>query len=113
MPGLARSPNIVATFILISDALFADELFSVVWDPSREPILFFDQSAVLHAMWYNIQIQIHRPFIVPKGTPISSSSLAICRSAARSCARVLDTQREKGRLMMFGFTVSAGKAFPT
>ncbi|KAF8877341.1 hypothetical protein CPB85DRAFT_1343875 [Mucidula mucida] len=77
----------------------------LVWDPLREPILFFDQSAVLHAMWYNIQIQIHRPFIVPKGTPISSSSLAICRSAARSCARVLDTQREKGRLMMFGFTL--------
>ncbi|KIY73021.1 hypothetical protein CYLTODRAFT_387421 [Cylindrobasidium torrendii FP15055 ss-10] len=75
----------------------------LVWDSHRQTTVFFDQSAVLHSIWYNVQIQIHRPFILPLGTEISSQSIAITRSASRSCARVLDAQRERGRLKMFGF----------
>ncbi|KAJ6594114.1 fungal-specific transcription factor domain-containing protein [Mycena capillaripes] len=58
------------------------------WDPNRTGI-FFDQSAVLHAMFYNLQITIHRPYI-HKPTILALPSLAICTSAARSAIHVTD-----------------------
>ncbi|KAJ7680543.1 fungal-specific transcription factor domain-containing protein [Mycena polygramma] len=58
------------------------------WDPDRTGV-FFDQSAVLHAMYYNLQITIHRPYIHQPGD-LAFPSLAICTSAARSSIHVTD-----------------------
>jgi hypothetical protein len=66
----------------------------VRWDPNREDFNFFNQSVVLYASYYHIQILIHRPFIPSpsKPSPLSFPSLAICTNAARSCSHVVDTQ---------------------
>ncbi|KAJ7702988.1 fungal-specific transcription factor domain-containing protein [Mycena rosella] len=58
------------------------------WDPDRTGV-FFDQSAVLHTMYYSLQITIHRPYI-HKLTTLAFPSLAICTSAARSGIHVVD-----------------------
>ncbi|KAJ6608507.1 fungal-specific transcription factor domain-containing protein [Mycena sp. CBHHK59/15] len=71
------------------------------WDPNRADPLFFDQSVALHCSYYHLQILIHRPFIpmVRKSAPTALPSLAICTSAARACANVVDIQRQrKGRV---------------
>jgi hypothetical protein len=70
----------------------------VRWDPSREDLAFFEQSAYLYAAYYQLQILIHRPFIATGqgagGEGMSTGvgpSLAICTHAARACAKVLHT----------------------
>ncbi|KAF9037629.1 fungal-specific transcription factor domain-containing protein [Panaeolus papilionaceus] len=67
------------------------------WDPNREDPLFFNQSVMLYATYYHIQILVHRPFIPSpsKPSPLSFPSLAICTNAARSCSHVLDIQRKR------------------
>jgi len=67
------------------------------WDPNREDVQFFNQSAFLHASYYHLQILIHRPFIPSprKASPLSFPSLAICTNAARSCSHVVDIQRRR------------------
>jgi hypothetical protein len=57
--------------------------------------MFFNQSALLYANYYYVQIMIHRPFISScrKPSVLSFPSLAICTNAARSCCHVMDTQR--------------------
>src|SRR5215471_16130262 len=69
----------------------------VRWDPNRENPAFFDQSAMLYATYYYIQILIHRPFIPSprKPSPLSFPSLAICTNAARSCSHVLDVHHSR------------------
>ncbi|TFK89351.1 hypothetical protein K466DRAFT_584659, partial [Polyporus arcularius HHB13444] len=64
------------------------------WDPTRENLLFLNQSANLYAHYYQLQIAVHRPFIPSprKPSPLSFPSLAICTNAARSCIHVLDVQ---------------------
>ncbi|KAF7312879.1 Zn(2)-C6 fungal-type domain-containing protein [Mycena kentingensis (nom. inval.)] len=67
------------------------------WDPSRADPVFFDQSAALQCGYYHLQILVHRPFIpmMRKKAPTALPSLAICTSAARSCANVVDVQRRR------------------
>ncbi|KAK7043156.1 Gypsy retrotransposon integrase-like protein 1 [Paramarasmius palmivorus] len=67
------------------------------WDPNREDELFFNQSGVLYAQYYETQIFIHRSFIpTPKRpSPLTFPSLAICTNAARSCTHIVDTQRRR------------------
>ena len=74
-------------------------LSSVRWDPNREDDTFFNQSVYLYAMYYHIQIIIHRPFIPSptKPSPLSFPSLAICTNAARSCSHVVDIHRLRAR----------------
>ncbi|PPQ91999.1 hypothetical protein CVT25_004655 [Psilocybe cyanescens] len=59
----------------------------LIWDPQRQDDLLFQQSANLHATFYYVQIQVHRPFMTKK-SPMSFSSLAMCTYAARSCASI-------------------------
>ncbi|KAJ7497597.1 putative fungal-specific transcription factor [Mycena latifolia] len=87
------------------------------WDPKRKNRLHFKQSAALYTAYYNVQILVHRPFIpVPLEASLPGElpsylrcahanhrfcigahpSLAICTSAARSCARIIDTQQQAG-----------------
>ncbi|KAI0749212.1 fungal-specific transcription factor domain-containing protein [Daedaleopsis nitida] len=67
------------------------------WDPTRENLLFLNQSANLYANYYQLQIAVHRPFIPSprKPSPLSFPSLAICTNAARSCIHVLDVQYKR------------------
>ena len=73
--------------------------FPVRWDPTREDENFFNQSASCYALYYHIQILIHRPFIPSpnKPSPLSFPSLAICTNAARSCSHVAEVQRRRIR----------------
>ncbi|KAF8910428.1 fungal-specific transcription factor domain-containing protein [Gymnopilus junonius] len=67
------------------------------WDPNREDVRFFNQSATLYAAYYHVQILVHRPFIPSpsKPSPLSFPSLAICTNAARSCTHVVDIQQKR------------------
>ncbi|KAJ7830660.1 fungal-specific transcription factor domain-containing protein [Mycena olivaceomarginata] len=67
------------------------------WDPARQDQVFFDQSVALHCAYYHLQILIHRPFIpmIRKSAPTGLPSLAICTSAARTCANIVDIQRQR------------------
>ncbi|KAJ7135720.1 fungal-specific transcription factor domain-containing protein [Mycena epipterygia] len=67
------------------------------WDPARADDVFFDQSVALQCAYCHLQILIHRPFIpmVRKSAPTALPSLAICTSAARACAKMVDVQRQR------------------
>ncbi|PIL26803.1 transcription factor [Ganoderma sinense ZZ0214-1] len=73
------------------------------WDPTRENLLFLNQSANLHANYYQLQIAVHRPFIPSprKPSPLSFPSLAICTNAARSCIHVLDVQYNRAGVPLY------------
>ncbi|KAH9479055.1 Putative transcriptional regulatory protein [Psilocybe cubensis] len=59
----------------------------LVWDPHREDMLHFQQSAHLHYLLAYIQIQSHRLFLTRQSS-LSFASLAMCTSAARSCGHI-------------------------
>ncbi|KAJ6522868.1 fungal-specific transcription factor domain-containing protein [Mycena capillaripes] len=67
------------------------------WDPARQDPVFFDQSVALHCAYYHLQMLIHRPFIpmLRKSAPTALPSLAICTSAARAIAGMVDVQRRR------------------
>ncbi|KAJ6542285.1 fungal-specific transcription factor domain-containing protein [Mycena vulgaris] len=67
------------------------------WDPARPDPIFFDQSVALYCAYSHVQIIIHRPFIpmMRKSAPTALPSLAICTSAARTCANMVDVQRRR------------------
>ncbi|KAK7045614.1 Gypsy retrotransposon integrase-like protein 1 [Paramarasmius palmivorus] len=60
------------------------------WDPNLKEDLFFKQSALLYASYYQTQIFIHKPFIPTPHNPSSLSfpSLTICTTAARACSHI-------------------------
>ncbi|KAJ2917687.1 hypothetical protein MD484_g2697, partial [Candolleomyces efflorescens] len=67
------------------------------WNPTRPADEFFDQSAMLLAAYYHVQIFLHRPFIGVTDDPVLAlSSLAICTNAARACARIMEAHAQKG-----------------
>ncbi|KAL1745710.1 fungal-specific transcription factor domain-containing protein [Schizophyllum fasciatum] len=68
------------------------------WDPERADPIFFDQSACLMASYHHLQIFVHKPFITPLESMVTSltfPSLAICTFAARSCARLVEVQSKR------------------
>ncbi|KAJ6552571.1 fungal-specific transcription factor domain-containing protein [Mycena vulgaris] len=67
------------------------------WDPALHDPVFFDQSVALYCAYSHVQILVHRPFIpmVRKSAPTALPSLAICMSAARTCANMVDVQRRR------------------
>lgn len=69
------------------------------WDPKREDVTFFNQSSVLFATYYHVQILIHRPF-VGKSSPVTFASLAMCNNAARACSRIFAAQVARGKSIM-------------
>ncbi|KAJ7042349.1 fungal-specific transcription factor domain-containing protein [Mycena alexandri] len=67
------------------------------WDPAQTDPVFFDQSVALHCAYYYIQVLIHRNCIpiLQEVAPMAVPSLAICTTAARACANILDIQRRR------------------
>ncbi|KAI0741238.1 fungal-specific transcription factor domain-containing protein [Irpex lacteus] len=78
------------------------------WDPNREDPVFLAQSAALYALYYNLQIIVHRPFISSPRKPSSLvfPSLAICTNAARSCIHVLDVNYRRNGSASFSNIMS-------
>jgi hypothetical protein len=101
MSGFRQSRTIVSIQVYHICVLCVEPSFVVRWDPQNPDLTFFDQSAVLYAHYYYIQILVHRPFVTHHAARTSSAVayLAICANAARSCARVMDTQTRRGRVM--------------
>lgn len=82
---------------------------TVRWNPTNENRIFFVQSAALYCSYYQLQILIHRPFIISynNSSPVSFSSFALCMNAARSCIHVVDiAHRRAGFLPVTFFQVS-------
>ncbi|GAA5829265.1 hypothetical protein JCM3766R1_001041 [Sporobolomyces carnicolor] len=68
----------------------------VRWNPGQQDDDALLNSAGLYACYYSTQILIHREFISPsRSAALGFPSLAICSNAARSCAHVLDTLRQR------------------
>ncbi|KZV76630.1 hypothetical protein PENSPDRAFT_646069 [Peniophora sp. CONT] len=67
------------------------------WDPSKEDPVLMIQSANLYAMFYSLQILVHRPFMMKrdKSSPLAFPSLSICANAARSTARILAVVKQR------------------
>ena len=75
----------------------------VRWDPNREDVLFLNQSAILYANYYQLQIFVHRLFIPSPRRPLANPnmslpSMTICVNAARACLRVLDVQHRRAMM---------------
>ncbi|KAJ7926992.1 hypothetical protein B0H13DRAFT_1861756 [Mycena leptocephala] len=89
-----RTSRITTFYLQSEDTVWAPQ---VRWDPARADPVFFDQSVALHCKYYHLQIFIHRPFIpmVRKSASTALPSLAICTSAARACANMVDVQRRR------------------
>jgi len=70
---------------------------AVRWDPKREDDVFFNQSAILYANYYTLQITVHRVFLTSsqKGGHQTFPSLAICTNAARALSHVVSIQQER------------------
>lgn len=70
---------------------------------------FFNQSAFLYALYYQVQITVHRQWIPsPKKTSaLSFASLAICTNAARSSIHILEVQHERYPHSSYHFIVRA------
>ncbi|KAF9040397.1 hypothetical protein BDZ89DRAFT_1060488 [Hymenopellis radicata] len=82
---------------------WVDDLPSFLrWNPHHPNTLFFRQSMTLYALYYFIQIQVHRPFIwntgrSPSEVPsVSYPSLAICVNAARALCHIVDIYQKRG-----------------
>ncbi|KAH9481989.1 ABC-transporter-regulating transcription factor [Psilocybe cubensis] len=60
------------------------------WDSGERNEVFFHQSVILHATYSYVQIQIHRPYLLAKGSPLTAPSFAICSNAARTCSGILE-----------------------
>ncbi|KAJ6557321.1 fungal-specific transcription factor domain-containing protein [Mycena vulgaris] len=77
------------------------------WDPKRFPGPFFDQSALLYATYYYVQIVIHRPYIHKDTSALASPSLSICTSAARSTIRIADVWLRKTHRLPLSFLMNS------
>ncbi|KAJ7586349.1 fungal-specific transcription factor domain-containing protein [Mycena floridula] len=111
-PWLTSSTKLDANVIMRIDSALNEWVSAVPghlrWDPHREDQTFFDQSSVMYATYYYVQIIVHKPFIPRPGiSPPNTSlpSLAICANAARSYCRVMDIQSRRGYLPLPHITV--------
>ena len=88
-----RAPKV----ILLFDFSLLLTAVTVRWDPKREVDVSFNQSAILHANYYALQIGVHRVFLTSpqKAGHQTFPSLAICTNAARALSHVVDIQQKR------------------
>ncbi|CAE7182368.1 unnamed protein product [Rhizoctonia solani] len=71
------------------------------WNPTQPNTTLLSQSAMLYAGFYNLQICVHRPFIISRSGQTSSlyqPSVAIVTSASRMVSQILDGVRRRGTM---------------
>ncbi|KAJ7905569.1 fungal-specific transcription factor domain-containing protein [Mycena olivaceomarginata] len=100
---LGGRPSSDAANIIAFDSRLNSWLLEIpphlVWDPERSNRLHFNQSALLYTAFFYVQILLHRPYIpapLAASRPGALPSLVICTNAARSCARILHAQDNRG-----------------
>ncbi|KAK7060301.1 Gypsy retrotransposon integrase-like protein 1 [Paramarasmius palmivorus] len=76
------------------------------WDPLRQNKKFFHQSMSIYAVYYWIQMQIHRPFIRSQKEKSAFPSLAICANAARSCLLTIELMKRRAVLPLTSVIVT-------
>ncbi|KAJ6502088.1 hypothetical protein C8R45DRAFT_1209713 [Mycena sanguinolenta] len=70
----------------------------LLWNPYQQNSVFFEQSVVLYASYYHVQILAHRPFLQAKSVS-TLRSVSICTSAARSYATIADVKVRRGGIL--------------
>lgn len=71
---------------------------SVQWDPERKELDFFNQSAVLHTAYHEVQVCVHREFLPcprRRSAAIPLPSLEICTNAARAIVNIVEAQQRR------------------
>jgi len=74
--------------------------WKVKWSNQIEDPVFANQSATLYTNYYLTQILVYRQFLRPRmpATNLQPSpfpALVLCSNAAKSCARIIETQMER------------------
>lgn len=82
---------------------------TVRWDPTCTDELVFHQSTNLNLAYHQVQIAVHRAFILDAMHPsvATSSALAVCSSAARSTSRLMDAHFKRRQRPLPFYTVSS------
>ncbi|KAJ7078779.1 hypothetical protein C8R44DRAFT_654385 [Mycena epipterygia] len=96
-PGIGDRWSIVQDIKATLDMWFDDMPQHLKWDPNRQNVVFFDQSAALYCFYYYTRIMIYRPLIGASGETDSMRTqfVDICNNAARGCARVTEIHRRR------------------
>ncbi|KAJ7078784.1 hypothetical protein C8R44DRAFT_992672 [Mycena epipterygia] len=97
IPGVGDIWSIVQDIKSTLDTWFDDIPRHLKWDPYRENVVFFDQSAALYCFYYYTRIMLYRPLIGASGETQSMGIqlVEICNNAARACARVTEIHRRR------------------
>ncbi|KAJ7915228.1 fungal-specific transcription factor domain-containing protein [Mycena leptocephala] len=90
-------PNLAAELDSALTKWFSSIPDHLIWPSDHPDTLFFEQSAVLHCLYYYTRMLIHRPFIPGVSSMVQSDpqALGICAAAARACILVADTHRRR------------------
>ncbi|KAL1745833.1 fungal-specific transcription factor domain-containing protein [Schizophyllum fasciatum] len=106
-------PTDQQTVTMLDSALngWLDQLpIHLKWNPKEKDRITFEHAACLYTTYLHVQIFVHKPFItaLDSRSKLNFPSLAICTSAARACASVMDarTQRDAILLPQFHITVA-------
>ncbi|KAI4522768.1 hypothetical protein K525DRAFT_255306 [Schizophyllum commune Loenen D] len=77
------------------------------WNPKEKDRITFEHAACLYTTYLHLQIFVHKPFITPLNarSKLNFPSLAICTSAARACARVMDARSQRDAVALPQFHV--------
>ncbi|KAL1727146.1 fungal-specific transcription factor domain-containing protein [Schizophyllum commune] len=77
------------------------------WNPKEKDRITFEHAACLYTTYLHLQIFVHKPFITPLNarSKLNFPSLAICTSAARACARVMDARSQRDAVALPQFHI--------
>ncbi|KAH8831597.1 hypothetical protein DL96DRAFT_1588376, partial [Flagelloscypha sp. PMI_526] len=71
------------------------------WDPKRQDLVYFNQSAFLHSTYHAVQIEIVTPFLSgPSTSPLVASCLATAAQSARICLGIMEKHSVRGFLLL-------------
>ncbi|KIY67220.1 hypothetical protein CYLTODRAFT_422708 [Cylindrobasidium torrendii FP15055 ss-10] len=101
--GGYKGESTVAAIDSMLNAWFGSIPEHLRWDPQKltdSPEISY-LTMVLYILYYDIQITVHRPFLLKTSSPQALPSRAICLNAARSVGRLLETMKRQARMPFF------------